>query len=387
MPRVLHVMHGLLLGGLERLVVDLAACSRRRGVDAMVVAVGADGRAPAGALLADGRGPVGALLEAEGVPHLAIPARGLSVEAVSGIVGAAHRFGADVLHAHDIGPWIVAVACASLLPGVSAIGTFHTVKAPRGARRFAARVAAELAPVLVACGKEVARDRESWVPARARIETIENGIDVGELPTARQRAEARARMGVPDGAVVIGYLGRLFEEKAPDVLADAFERAFPGRPDVHVAFVGYGPMEEDLRRRAARDPRIHPLGRVMDGRALLAGLDVYAQPSKREGKSLALLEGMAAGLPTVSSRLPAICEVHEHGATALLAEPGDVEGVAAALRRLVDDPALRARLGAAARERVEAHSAHRMMDEYVALYEELVAARRRPAAERLRRMA
>ena len=384
MPRVLHVMHGLLLGGLERLVVDLAARSRRRGVEAMVVAVGADGSGPAGALDADGRGPVAALLEAEDIPYLAIPARGLSVEAMRLIVGAAHRFDADVLHGHDIGPWMVAVACASLLPGVSALATFHTVKPPSGSRRFAARVAASLSPTLVACGREVARDLESWVPAGSRIETIENGIEVGSLPTALDRAAARRRMGLPEGALAIGFLGRLFEEKAPDVLAEAFARAFADRPDVHLVVVGYGPMEADLRAQAERDPRVHLLGRVMDGRALLAGLDVYAQPSKREGNSLALLEAMAAGLPTVASRLPAIAEVHEEGATALLAAPGNAAGVGEALRRLVDDPALRARFGAAARLRVDQHSAERMMDGYLAVYEDLADDRRRPRSLRQR---
>jgi glycosyltransferase involved in cell wall biosynthesis len=380
MPRVLHVIHGLLLGGLERLVVDLAAASRKAGVEAAVAAVGADGTGPEGALLADGRSPVGQLLEEQGVPYTAIPARGLSPDALRGILEAAHRMRATVLHGHDIGPWLNAVACASLLPGVSALATFHTTRALSGAQRFAARVAASVSPTLVACGNGVAQDLAAWVPKGARVEVIENGIEVGELPTEADRTAARRRMGIAGDAIVVGFLGRLFEEKAPDVVVEAFLRAFPDRPDVHLAVIGYGPMEADLRPKAEKDGRIHLLGKVLDGRSLLAGLDVYAQPSKREGRSLALLEAMAAGLPTVASTLPAIEEVHEEGVTALLAAPGDADGVAAAMRRLVDEPALRARFGAAARERVDQHSSRRMLRQYLAVYEALSQGRgrRRP---------
>lgn len=94
-------------------------------------------------------------------------------------------------------------------------------------------------------------------------------------------------------------------------------------------------------------------------RAVLAGADVSVAPSvpttdgRREGIPVVLMEAGATGLPLIGSRLSGIPEIVEDGVTGLLVEPGDVEGLAAALVRLASDPDSAARMGAAARERVE----------------------------------
>jgi glycosyltransferase involved in cell wall biosynthesis len=177
-------------------------------------------------------------------------------------------------------------------------------------------------------------------------------------------------MGLPDQAVAVGYLGRMHPEKGPDLLVEAMVRRLRDVPEAHLVLVGRGPLDEALRTAAAPlGARAHLLGEVVDGAAnLLAGLDVYAQPSRREGRSVAMLEAMAASLPTVAHRLPAVAELHPDGTTALLVPLEDVDALGAALLALVRDPARRRSLGEAARARVTAFSLDAMVEAYVRLW-------------------
>ncbi len=361
--KVAHVIHGLEVGGLERLVVDLAAQSRAWGVEPSLVAFGNDG-------------PVRAWAEAAGVPvHALGDVRGLSPEAIRGLGRALS--GASVAHAHDLGPWLNAVAARSVAPRVAVLATFHQLSPPSGRKRRAAGLAARLSRALVACGSEVRTELRGWVPARTPVVTIGNGVALPAPATAEQRARARQRMGLPDDAVAVGYLGRMHPEKGPDLLVEAMARHLLDVPRAHLVLVGRGPLDDALRAAAAPlGARAHLLGEVVDGAAgLLAGLDVYAQPSRREGRSLAMLEAMAASLPTVAHRLPAVGELHPDGSTAALVPPEDAGALGAAIRELVVDPARRRALGLAARARVAAFSMETMVEAYVRLWRASAAGR------------
>jgi glycosyltransferase involved in cell wall biosynthesis len=117
---------------------------------------------------------------------------------------------------------------------------------------------------------------------------------------------------------------------------------------------------------------VHLSGLVMNAAQLFPGLDIYAQTSLSEGRSLSMMEAMVAGLPTVAHDLKAVKELHEHGVTALLVPLFDRAALGRALDELVTDPAQRDRLGAAARRRVQRHSIEPMVDAYAALYRELL---------------
>jgi glycosyltransferase involved in cell wall biosynthesis len=164
-------------------------------------------------------------------------------------------------------------------------------------------------------------------------------------------------------------------EKGPDLLVDAMRRRLLDLPEAHLVLIGRGPLDEALRAAAAPlGDRAHLVGEVVDGAAeLLAGLDVYAQPSRREGRSLAMLEAMAASLPTVAHRLPAVLELHRAGTTAELVAVEDVDALGAALRALVRDPARRRALGEAARTHVATFSMDAMVEAYVRLWRASVA--------------
>lgn len=356
---VAHLIHGLEVGGLEQMVVHLAAHSRKRGIGASIVALGEDG-------------PVRALAGQQGIEVTLLQADGMSLPALLGIRRALEKSGAAVLHAHDLGPWLNAAAVRMLRPSTRVMATFHEQRNPEGKKRHAASAAARVTDALVACGDKVQKDILAWAPAHTRVPVIANGVPLEE-PAPGQRETARAALQVPDGAVAIGYLGGLRPIKGPDRLVQAFLDVFAGRTDVHLYLLGTGPMEGELRRLAQGHPNVHFQGLVMNAARLLPGLDVYAQTSLSEGRSLSMLEAMGASLPTVAHDLLPVREIHGQGETALLVPLDDRKGLGAALAQLTADAGLRRRLGQAARLRAQQHGIGPMIDAYEALYRELAA--------------
>ncbi|HET7788566.1 MAG TPA: glycosyltransferase family 4 protein [Myxococcales bacterium] len=357
--RVAHLIHGLGLGGLEQLVLQLAARSRPRGIEACIVALGPDG-------------PVGEMARRQDIEVAHLPDRGMSFSALMGIRRALEKQGASVLHAHDLGPWLNAVAVRALRPRTRVMATFHEQRTPEGKKRQAASLAARATDALVACGEKVKQDILAWAPSGARVPVIANGVPLDGSGFTRRDA-ARAELGIGPEEIAIGYVGGLREIKGPDRLLRAFLDRFAGRAGVHLHLIGAGPMEPELKAAARGHANVHFPGLIPGAARLLPALDVYAQTSLSEGRSLSMLEAMAAGLPTVAHDLVAVREVHGNEETALLVPLGDGAALASALERLVNDAALRRKLGETARERALRHSIEPMVDAYAALYRELSA--------------
>jgi glycosyltransferase involved in cell wall biosynthesis len=146
-------------------------------------------------------------------------------------------------------------------------------------------------------------------------------------------------------------------------LVDAIRILRDAGVDVRCRLIGDGEDEPMLRDRIAaaglgsivtlegRRTRAEVVDALGEADVLVAP-SVVARNGKREGIPVVLMEAMSCGLPVVASRLSGIPELVEDGVSGLLVTPGDSDAIAAALRRLVDDPALRRRIGEAARARV-----------------------------------
>src|SRR5205807_2788050 len=156
--------------------------------------------------------------------------------------------------------WLNAVAARALRPTARVVATFHEQSVPQGKKRAAAQVAARFSGALVACGEAVRSCIAGWAPAAARVVTIGNGVPLPAPASEGDRREARRRLGIAEGAVAVGYLGALKQVKGADLLVEAFARAFADRPEVQLALVGGGPLEPELRRRAAALPNVRFAG-------------------------------------------------------------------------------------------------------------------------------
>lgn len=187
-----------------------------------------------------------------------------------------------------------------------------------------------------------------------RIRTIGIGADTAVPPPgAPDRAEARRLLGVPPGTRVVGTVGRLAFQKAPDDFVAAL--AAVGRDDVFGVWIGDGELRARTERLAARHGRRVRLlftGDRGDVAALLPGLDVFAMASRYEGLPCAVVEAMTAGLPVVATAVNAVPNVVIAGETGLLVPPGRPELLGRAIGYLLDNPAVAARLAAAARGRL-----------------------------------
>ena len=157
-------------------------------------------------------------------------------------------------------------------------------------------------------------------------------------------------------------VARLAPEKAPrDFLAVA-----AAVPEAHFAIVGTGRCEELVQQAG---PNVTFAGFRDDMPGVYASLDVLVQPSYREGMPMTILEAMASGVAVVATRVGAAADVIEHGRTGLLVDAGDVDGLIAAVRALLDDPQGRAEMGAAASSAVaEAFTVDVMAGRYADQY-------------------
>jgi rhamnosyl/mannosyltransferase len=226
------------------------------------------------------------------------------------------------------------------------------------------RIAARLvAPLLRASLARAARiivshpgiiARSPWLaPVAARCVVVPYGIDAGSWAAPGDEA-ATLRARHPRLIVAVG---RLVGYKGFEVLIDAVAGL-----DATLAIVGEGPLGPALASRVEASglgDRILLMGRLPRPRlqALLHAARVFAFPSvsAAEAFGIAQLEAMACGLPVVNTALPtAVPWVARHGQEGLTVPPGDAPALAAAIGRLLDDPAHAAALGAAGRARVQA---------------------------------
>ncbi|HJR69521.1 MAG TPA: glycosyltransferase [Gammaproteobacteria bacterium] len=164
-----------------------------------------------------------------------------------------------------------------------------------------------------------------------------------------------ATVGVPPGSFTIACVANYRPRKGIEVLVDAFGR-LPDSTNPHLLLIGGGMDAPRLQRRIAASPaasRIHVLGYRKDAPALTAACDVFVLPStKREGLARSLIEAMAYGVAPVVTDCGGSPELVEHGESGLVVPVADAAALAAAIRMLHDDEALRARLGAGARDRI-----------------------------------
>ena len=196
------------------------------------------------------------------------------------------------------------------------------------------------------------REVADWLLAagetEARIRVIASGIDLAHYaPVERGLAGCRSAVirqaGLAEARFVVGFSGRLSEEKSPMTFLKIAAAVAPER-DMSFVMTGAGPLERSVQawqkqhERDVAGRRFRSLGVMADVRDVLSCYDVLVVPSRLDGRPLVVMEALAMGVPVIASRVGGLPEMIEDGVTGFLCTPGDVEAFADRLAWMQDNP-------------------------------------------------
>lgn len=254
----------------------------------------------------------------------------------------------------------------------------------QGARRKWKRVLLGQVDHIVAVSPALFEPLAAHFPGKA-VQIVYGVHDDLFVPLGQECDTLRQQKQVPPNGVVFSFLGSVGRRKGFDTLAQAFAELASEHPDWQLWVVGPRSRQESQNIVEQEVAEVcQPLqncldqviywGRINDRSLLaqiLAASDVFVFPSRREGMGVAPLEAMSAGVPVIIARLPGITDLANiDEVTGLYVEPGNVEQLKKAMRRLGEDPELRQRMGHAARQRiVEAFSWNEHVSRWEQLYE------------------
>jgi len=234
-----------------------------------------------------------------------------------------------------------------------------------------------------------ARDYERWLESPSgSIGVIRNAFVPPPLPTSEEVARIRQEFGLADGIPVIAGVFRLHPEKRPLLFVRLIARLHRQLPNLRVLLAGVGVMEAAVRQEIARlrlQNVVHLLGQRKDLPAILAASDVMLLVSDWEGTPNAVIESQYVGCVPVVTDAGGTAEAIVPGATALLLEQNDFEGIVHGVLELLRNPNRRAAMARAGRSMItDRFNARRAHEETLALYMRLLTAGRNAAASGLR---
>jgi glycosyltransferase involved in cell wall biosynthesis len=281
----------------------------------------------------------------------------------------------DLIHAHLPVAGMVARVAGSL-SRTPVLYTEHNLNDHYGrATRLGNRLTWRMNDAVAACSQPVAESIAQLMPACVSVHTVLNGIDCDQFLNLPGRGETRAALDIAADAAVVINVAVFRQQKRLDLWLEAAAAIRAQVPDVHFVLVGDGPLRREVE--AWRDERgmggcVHLVGLQEDVKPFLAAADLFLLTSDFEGLPLAVIEGMAAGLPVVATRAGGVPELvgEGDGAGGVLVDVGDVAGCVDGAVSLLQYDARRRATGEAARVRVRRDfGVEQMVGEYQRIYE------------------
>lgn len=280
----------------------------------------------------------------------------------------------DVVHGHSSKGGVYARLTARL-HGARCLYTPHALATlsptvGRAAWLTYAGVEWLLAPLsdAIICCSEIERDHATQLHLAPRhLAVITHGIRPFELADSHA---LRCAFQLADDTVLVGFVGRLEPQKAPDILVEAALHLLRQGIKLHIAVVGEGSLQRSLHaqtEQAGLARHFSWLGNVR-GRDAMASFDILAMPSRYEGFPYTLLEALHIGVPIVCTPVGGAADTVTHDVNGLIVPIGAPDRLADSLRTLVQSPALRQRMGEEARRRAAAFSVDWMVEQTERLY-------------------
>jgi glycosyltransferase involved in cell wall biosynthesis len=342
------------------------------------------------------RGPFVAALEHDGIRHVALEhasravAFGSDARAGRELYRHFRALRPDIVHTHNPKPGVYGrlAARAARVPVI--VNTVHGLYAQPDDPRVKRAAVYGLERIAALCSHaELVQNPEDLetlarlgVPRR-KLHLLGNGIDLARFAPGRvsdeRRAALRTEMGAGPDDVVCGAVGRLVWEKGYRELFTAAAALRERRPELKIVIVGETDHDKadavtqaDIDA-ASRESGVRFLGHRDDVEDLYAAFDFYVLASHREGFPRSAMEAAAMGLPIVATDIRGCRQVVDDGRTGVLVGRRDAASLTAAIDRLGADADLRARLGAAAREKARAEfDQQRVIDITLGVYDELL---------------
>jgi len=371
--RVALILQSTSLGGMETHVADAAEEFVRRGLTVIVIV------------------PTAAIYD-ELAQRIAHGGAGVYRFNTDGIVGRLSQmrnllrlaeifreWRPDVVHVHTGGATggLAALVVSRLLTARATVITEHDVppEVPGLYQRLMRTAMDRFADAVIAVSRRNAKLRAARIPLPERkLAAVLNGAPTTRVPVVAERQDnrrrLRAQLSIDSNALVIGSLVRLAEGKGLQDLVRAFAIVCRDQPRT-LLLVGDGPLRSqlvDLARDLGVAGHVRFAGHQSEATQFLDAMDVFVLAVPAGSMSMALLEAMARGLPSVIT----YCGPEEpviDGETGLCAPPTDPAGLARVLERISNEPALRSRLGRAAEVHVARHfSVQRVADDLLELY-------------------
>jgi len=212
-----------------------------------------------------------------------------------------------------------------------------------------------------------------------KFSVVHSGINLDEFSnTSVDPASMKRRLGVPEDNLIVGTVGRLTSIKGHRYLIEAARKILDVRPDIIFVFLGDGELLDELKNMATRsdiEENIMFLGWRSDVAEVMSTFDIFALPSLNEGMGRVLVEAMALGRPIVASNIGGIPDLVVDGENGYLVPVGDVESLAARIRKLLDDPEKREEMGECGKKIAIDYSANAMVQKIDRVYRKLVVSR------------
>jgi len=389
--KVLRVIARLNVGGPARHVVLLDRGLRARGYDTLLVhgTVGV------------GEASLETLADESGVPHLRVRELERRVSALSDVaafvqlVSIIFKVRPDVVHTHTAKAGALGRVAAGLFNLTRrkpfrcvVVHTFHGNVLSGYFGRIATFLIVFAERMLALCTDRIvaiSRLQRDEIVSRFRVASsyrtavIPLGLDLAPFTEVGPSSRLRRSLDIPEGDVVVGYVGRFVPVKDLPTLVEAFALAQRNHGNLRLVLAGDGPARSDIERlaveRHVRD-RTHFLGWRPNLPELYAAFDICALSSVNEGTPVALIEAMAAAKAVVATNVGGVPDVIEHGRTGLLVPPRDPHAFGAAIMRLVSHPEERFCFGQSAQSSVVNRFAiDRLVKDIDTLYTDLIAAR------------
>jgi L-malate glycosyltransferase len=375
-PTICQLLHGLPIGGAEVLADRFVRClsDRYRFVIACLDQVGTLGEA----------------LEADGytVCHLGRKP-GMDLGCARRLARFVRDQHVDLIHAHQYTPFFYALTSRLFRAGVPVVFTEHGrwhPDFPRRKRMIFNRVMTRRRDRFLAVGEAVGQAliTNEGLPAN-RVQVVYNGINLEpfeQLPS--DRAAIRAELGFSPDDFLIMQVARLDGLKDHCTAIRTMQHLLREAPRAKLILVGEGPERakiEPLIRELELEENVRLLGSRRDVPRLLSAADVFLLTSISEGIPLTIIEGMAAGLPVVSTDIGGVREILGDPPIGRLAPAGDDNQLAQALIELAEKPALRREWGERGRQRAfDLFSEQTMHAQYADIFDEVIGSPHRPRA-------